>query len=230
MLNNELTTIGLIIFGAQIAIKLFDKFFSNKIRRIDQKDEIELKEHQKRIERNDELIDIIKEFLNNNQNAIKEQNEKMNELFKHLEGVILRNQYTGKFDFDLLTKSYISLTLSNIEDELRGMIERNHITPNTLDITIKKLTNIIEKHINESSITLSNINHNKDIVIKISEIVINEKESMLELYSEVFRDYADSNKEKFEKKDDAVKSISETTKFFKNGLIIKLQKIIEIEY
>lgn len=226
-MENQLTAIALIFFGVQIAIKLFEKFFTNKINRIDQKDEIELKEHQKRLEHSDELINLMKEFLNSNQAMMKEHSEKSEELFKHLEKIILKNQYTGKFDFNLLTKSYISLTLSNIEDELRGMIERNHITHNTLDLTLKKLKNIIEKYINESSITLSNINHSKDKVEKIAELLIHEKEQMIDLYTEVFREYANSTKEKFEKKDDSVRSISETTKYFKNSLIIKLQKIIE---
>lgn len=224
-MNSKIVEAG--ITGALVltTVGFLKSYFKNKIDTAKQSDIIRTDEEKIKLNQNKELFDLFKQSYSNQEDKISKMELDILEMKK----MIADNSYMGTDDYNLFIKTYLSLMFHNIENELRLIVERNHINENTLELTNKKIVNFIERLANESITAIDKIHFYKNVITKTSALINNQKQYIISVYSEPIKEYAYSEKEAIAKRDEALKNISEITKYLSNKLIASFQDMIKIE-
>lgn len=226
-MSEELTAFSLIICGLAglgvVLKKAFDSFLFNKVKHSQELDSVRILEEKNKLKERDETLEFFRTYLDKKD----KEYESLKEILDNLLKVVQENQFTDKKDFQTMIYNKIELLLLKFEDSMSSIIERNHITKEKIDITYKKVSNLIERDLNELRIHIFDIHYHNTIKIQVIDSISSKKECMIELYKEVITDYADSALEKSEKKDIAFKTLKESTSFLYNSITTSVQKILD---
>lgn len=206
-------------------VHFLKNYFTNKINSAKQSDDIKTDGEKVKLNQNKELFDLFKQSYRKQEDKISKLEVELIEMKK----MIADNSYMGSDDYRLFIKTYLSLMFHNIENELRLIVERNNINETTLDLTNKKIINFIERLTNDSLTSIDKIHFYRNVITKTTILISGQKEYIISVYSEPFKEYAISTKDSVSKKDEALKNISEITKYLSNKLIANFQDIMKTE-
>lgn len=206
-----------------VIVRIASKYFQNKVAFANQTDTIRATEEETKLKQNQEMFQLLT-------NGYKEQNEKIKNVkddIDELKEMIVNNNYMSTGNFKLFLKTHVSLVLFNIESELRLIVERNNINPQTLELTHKKIINFIERTLNECNTTIADLYFYKNVIKEISDMIMDNKQYIIDAYSVPISEYAKSNNDAMSKRDEALRNINEITKYLSNKLVSKIQDIMK---
>lgn len=217
---------GMVISGCVslgvVLKKAFDKFINNKVKHSQELDSIRILEEKSKLRERDETLEFFKTYLAKKDNEY----DSIKELLGNLLKVVQENQFTDKKDFQTMIFNKIELLLLKFEDSMSSIVERNHITKEKIDITYKKVLNLVDRDLAELRIHISDIHYHNPVKIQVIDLINSKRDCMIGLYKEVITDYADSVLDRSEKKDIAYKTLKECTNFLYNSLTTSVQKIL----
>lgn len=225
--SEETSVFGLVVLacvGIGPVLKLvIQHFLTNKVKHSQELDSVRILEEKSKLRERDETLDFFKTYLEKKDKEYEHLRDQMSNLLRAVQD----NQFTDKKDFQTMIFNKLELLLLKFEDSMSSIIERNHITKEKIDITYKKLSNIVDRDLNELRISISDIHYHNAVKVQVTNVIVSKRECMIELYKEVITDYAESSLDKAERKDLAFKSLKECTSYLQNTITALIQKTLD---
>ncbi|AVQ21346.1 hypothetical protein [Fusobacterium necrophorum] len=162
------------------------------------------------------LINQLREF----QSSMLNYKADLSELKK----LILNKTNMSVNDFEILCNSQNNMMLLQIQILFFQIIEQNHINKNNLEITLKKVQNIVDSVINKSIYNLNRLSYDDESIKLACKVQEEQKQTILESMEQILNTYVTSDS-KF-KDLDAKRSIEELMKFVGNVLTTEIYKVI----
>lgn len=162
------------------------------------------------------LINQLREF----QSSMLNYKADLSELKK----LILNKTNMSVNDFEILCNSQNNMMLLQIQILFFQIIEQNHINKNNLEITLKKVQNIVDSVINKSTYNLNRLSYDDESIKLACKVQEEQKQTILESMEQILNTYVTSDS-KF-KDLDAKRSIEELMKFVGNVLTTEIYKVI----
>lgn len=162
------------------------------------------------------LINQLREF----QSSMLNYKADLSELKK----LILNKTNMSVNDFEILCNSQNNMMLLQIQILFFQIIEQNHINKNNLEITLKKVQNIVDSVINKSIYNLNRLSYDDESIKLACKVQEEQKQTILENMEQILNTYVTSDS-KF-KDLDAKRSIEELMKFVGNVLTTEIYKVI----
>ena len=162
------------------------------------------------------LINQLREF----QSSMLNYKADLSELKK----LILNKTNMSVNDFEILCNSQNNMMLLQIQILFFQIIEQNHINKNNLEITLKKVQNIVDSVINKSIYNLNRLSYDDESIKLACKVQEEQKQTILESMEQILNTYVTSDS-KF-KDLDAKRSIEELMKFVGNILTTEIYKVI----
>ncbi|EHO19792.1 hypothetical protein HMPREF9466_01723 [Fusobacterium necrophorum subsp. funduliforme 1_1_36S] len=162
------------------------------------------------------MINQLREF----QSSMLNYKADLSELKK----LILNKTNMSVNDFEILCNSQNNMMLLQIQILFFQIIEQNHINKNNLEITLKKVQNIVDSVINKSIYNLNRLSYDDESIKLACKVQEEQKQTILESMEQILNTYVTSDS-KF-KDLDAKRSIEELMKFVGNVLTTEIYKVI----
>lgn len=225
MNREDMTLWGIVVAGCigigPVLKKVAEHFLSNKVKHTQELDSIRVLEEKNKLKERDETLDFLKTYLEKKDKEF----DTLKEILSEIKGIVQENQFTDKKDFQNFLFDKIELLFLKFESNMFAIIDRNHITSARIDITYRKVVNLVERELNEIYMQITEIHYHSSVQKQVNDAIISQKECIVDLYKEVITDYAESELEKNEKKDSAIKQLKECTNYLTNKLTTQIQKI-----
>ena len=194
---------------------------SNKVKHTQELDSIRVLEEKNKLEERDRTFEFFKTYLEKKDNEF----ETLKEILNEIKSIAKENQFTDKRDFQTLVITHIELLFLRLENSMGNIIERNHISESTIETSYKKVTNLIERDINNLTMEINEIHYYSHVKKQVNDLIIYKKEDVINLLKEVITDYVESKAEKYEKKDIALKQLREAINYLNNSFATAAQKV-----
>ena len=157
-----------------------------------------------------------------------EQSVKLNESYRHeiteIKKLILNQSNMNVSDFSTFMKTTYSNITMQLEKEMTKIIEINHITVDTLDITNSKVDNTVNNIINTSAYSLQFLNYDSETLNTLINFYSKEKPTIQQLFKDIVSDYANSSSDY--RKADAIRRVEESVKYIYNSFISNLYDVM----
>lgn len=213
MTAQEIIENGILTVIASAVITLLIAFFKDKIKNNNTHEENYNNQFN-------EFLKVAKTQL--------EQSVKLNESYRHeiteIKKLILNQSNMNVSDFSTFMKTTYSNITMQLEKEMTKIIEINHITVDTLDITNSKVDNTVNNIINTSAYSLQFLNYDSETLNTLISFYSKEKPTIQQLFKDIASDYANSNSDY--KKADAIRRIEESVKYIYNSFISNLYDVM----
>ena len=171
---------------------------------------------------NGEIFKILKnQFEQMNEINNKNFNYEINEIKR----LILNSSNMNTNDFEIFMQYVCNNIILNLEKEMNSIIDRNHIDNNTIDLTIKKVDNLIEKLINNQIYKIQSLNFDNAKLKQIANFNTHEKELIKSMMEEIINNYVQNDSEY--KKEEAKRQIEENVKYIYNSFECQLYSILD---
>ena len=201
MTPQEINENGILTIIASVVITLLVSYFKNKIK-------------------NNNTHEVAKTQL--------EQSVKLNESYRHeiteIKKLILNQSNMNVSDFSTFMKTTYSNITMQLEKEMTKIIEINHITVDTLDITNSKVDNTVNNIINTSAYSLQFLNYDSETLNTLINFYSKEKPTIQQLFKDIVSDYANSSSDY--RKADAIRRVEESVKYIYNSFISNLYDVM----
>lgn len=213
MTAQEIIENGILTVIASAVITLLIAFFKDKIKNNNTHEENYNNQFN-------EFLKVAKTQL--------EQSVKLNESYRHeiteIKKLILNQSNMNVSDFSTFMKTTYSNVTMQLEKEMTKIIEINHITVDTLDITNSKVDNTVNNIINTSAYSLQFLNYDSETLNVLIKFYSEEKPVIQQLFKDIVADYASSNSDY--RKTDAIRRIEESVKYIYNSFISNLYDVM----
>lgn len=213
MTPQEINENGILTIIASVVITLLVSYFKNKIKNDNTHEENYNNQFN-------EFLKVAKTQL--------EQSVKLNESYRHeiteIKKLILNNSNMNVSDFSTFMKTTYSNITMQLEKEMTKIIEINHITIDTLDITNSKVDNTVNNIINTSAYSLQFLNYDSEILNTLITFYSKEKPTIQQLFKDIVSDYANSSSDY--RKADAIRRVEESVKYIYNSFISNLYDVM----
>lgn len=213
MTAQEIIENGILTVIASVVITLLIAFFKDKIKNNNTHEENYNNQFN-------EFLKVAKTQL--------EQSVKLNESYRHeiteIKKLILNQSNMNVSDFSTFMKTTYSNVTMQLEKEMTKIIEINHITVDTLDITNSKVDNTVNNIINTSAYSLQFLNYDSETLNILIKFYSEEKPVIQQLFKDIVADYASSNSDY--RKTDAIRRIEESVKYIYNSFISNLYDVM----
>lgn len=213
MTPQEITENGILTIIASVIISLLVPYFRNKLKNDNTHEENYNSQFN-------EFLKVAKTQL--------EQSVKLNESYRHeiteIKKLILNQSNMNVSDFSTFMKTTYSNITMQLEKEMTKIIEINHITVDTLDITNSKVDNTVNNIINTSSYSLQFLNYDSETLNTLISFYSKEKPTIQQLFKDIVADYANSSSDY--RKTDAIRRIEESVKYIYNSFISNLYDVM----
>lgn len=213
MTPQEITENGILTIIASVIISLLVPYFRNKLKNDNTHEENYNSQFN-------EFLKVAKTQL--------EQSVKLNESYRHeiteIKKLILNQSNMNVSDFSTFMKTTYSNVTMQLEKEMTKIIEINHITIDTLDITNSKVDNTVNNIINTSSYSLQFLNYDSETLNTLISFYSKEKPTIQQLFKDIVADYANSSSDY--RKTDAIRRIEESVKYIYNSFISNLYDVM----
>lgn len=213
MTPQEINENGILTIIASVVITLLVSYFKNKIKNNNTHEENYNNQFN-------EFLKVAKTQL--------EQSVKLNESYRHeiteIKKLILNQSNMNVSDFSTFMKTTYSNITMQLEKEMTKIIEINHITVDTLDITNSKVDNTVNNIINTSSYSLQFLNYDSETLNTLINFYSKEKPTIQQLFKDIVSDYANSSSDY--RKADAIRRVEESVKYIYNSFISNLYDVM----
>lgn len=213
MTAQEIIENGILTVIASAVITLLIAFFKDKIKNNNTHEENYNNQFN-------EFLKVAKTQL--------EQSVKLNESYRHeiteIKKLILNQSNMNVSDFSTFMKTTYSNVTMQLEKEMTKIIEINHITVDTLDITNSKVDNTVNNIINTSAYSLQFLNYDSETLNILIKFYSEEKPTIQQLFKDIVSDYANSHSDY--RKTDAIRRIEESVKYIYNSFISNLYDVM----
>lgn len=206
MLIQLISQHGVLLIICAWSLHFFFNFFERKTK----------KDEKTREDFDSILINQLREF----QRSMLNYKADLSELKK----LILNKTNMSVNDFEILCNSQNNMMLLQIQILFFQIIEQNHINKNNLEITLKKVQNIVDSVINRSIYNLNRLSYDDESIKLACKVQEEQKQTILESMEQILNTYVTSDS-KF-KELDAKRSIEELMKFVGNVLTTEIYKVI----
>lgn len=203
-----ITNYGVLVIIGAWALKYTFSFFERKT----------LKDEKTRDEFDSILVNQLKEF----QHSILNYKNDLQELKK----LILNQTNMSVNDFEIFCTSQNNMMLLQMQTFFFQIIEQNHISEKNLEITLKKVQNIIESVINKSIYNLQRLSFDKNSIEAVCKVQEEQKQALQEHMEQLFTAYIANNSST--KEIDTKRSVEELLKYISNILTTETYKIISL--
>lgn len=191
------------------------------------------------------VVEFVKKLLGN----INKKDERINDIFTGQLQVLMENSTDYKKELTDLKKLILNNTNMSTSDfqtylatlnrmihyrimfEVGDIIDKNHIGTNTLELTLKKIKNIIDKIFSTSVYDVMSLSYDKAILDEVKEMLKDEQIEIQTKLEELFTSYA-QKKDESQTDDDfeiallTKKSIKELLSFMLNDLTSRTYSIL----
>lgn len=191
------------------------------------------------------VVEFIKKLLTN----INKKDERINDIFTGQLQVLMENSTDYKKELTEVKKLILNNTNMSTTDfqtyiatlnrmihyrlmfEVGDILDKNHIGTDTLELTIRKIKNIMDKIFSTSIYDILSLNYDKSILDLMTEMIKEEQIEIQTKLEEVFTKYA-SKKDESNTDDDreltliTKKSIKELLSFMLNDLTSRTYSIL----
>jgi mannitol-specific phosphotransferase system IIBC component len=209
----EINENGILTIIASVVITLLVSYFKNKIKNDNTHEENYNNQFN-------EFLKVAKTQL--------EQSVKLNESYRHeiteIKKLILNQSNMNVSDFSTFMKTTYSNITMQLEKEMTKIIEINHITVDTLDITNSKVDNTVNNIINTSAYSLQFLNYDSETLNTLITFYSKEKPTIQQLFKDIVSDYANSSSDY--RKADAIRRVEESVKYIYNSFISNLYDVM----
>lgn|GEM_PF-6282756 len=213
MTPQEINENGILTIIASVVITLLVSYFKNKIKNDNTHEENYNNQFN-------EFLKVAKTQL--------EQSVKLNESYRHeiteIKKLILNQSNMNVSDFSTFMKTTYSNITMQLEKEMTKIIEINHITVDTLDITNSKVDNTVNNIINTSAYSLQFLNYDSETLNTLITFYSKEKPTIQQLFKDIVSDYANSSSDY--RKADAIRRVEESVKYIYNSFISNLYDVM----
>ena len=213
MTPQEINENGILTIIASVVITLLVSYFKNKIKNNNTHEENYNNQFN-------EFLKVAKTQL--------EQSVKLNESYRHeiteIKKLILNQSNMNVSDFSTFMKTTYSNITMQLEQEMTRIIEINHITVDTLDITNSKVDNTVNNIINTSAYSLQFLNYDSETLNTLISFYSKEKPTIQQLFKDIVSDYANSSSDY--RKADAIRRVEESVKYIYNSFISNLYDVM----
>lgn len=213
MTPQEINENGILTIIASVVITLLVSYFKNKIKNNNTHEENYNNQFN-------EFLKVAKTQL--------EQSVKLNESYRHeiteIKKLILNQSNMNVSDFSTFMKTTYSNITMQLEKEMTKIIEINHITVDTLDITNSKVDNTVNNIINTSAYSLQFLNYDSETLNTLINFYSKEKPTIQQLFKDIVSDYANSSSDY--RKTDAIRRVEESVKYIYNSFISNLYDVM----
>ena len=213
MTPQEINENGILTIIASVVITLLVSYFKNKIKNDNTHEENYNNQFN-------EFLKVAKTQL--------EQSVKLNESYRHeiteIKKLILNQSNMNVSDFSTFMKTTYSNITMQLEKEMTKIIEINHITVDTLDITNSKVDNTVNNIINTSAYSLQFLNYDSETLNTLINFYSKEKPTIQQLFKDIVSDYANSSSDY--RKTDAIRRVEESVKYIYNSFISNLYDVM----
>lgn len=213
MTPQEINENGILTIIASVVITLLVSYFKNKIKNNNTHEENYNNQFN-------EFLKVAKTQL--------EQSVKLNESYRHeiteIKKLILNQSNMNVSDFSTFMKTTYSNITMQLEKEMTKIIEINHITVDTLDITNSKVDNTVNNIINTSAYSLQFLNYDSETLNTLISFYSKEKPTIQQLFKDIVSDYANSSSDY--RKADAIRRVEESVKYIYNSFISNLYDVM----
>lgn len=203
-----ITNYGVLVIIGAWALKYAFSFFERKT----------LKDEKTRDEFDSILVNQLKEF----QHSILNYKNDLQELKK----LILNQTNMSVNDFEIFCTSQNNMMLLQMQTFFFQIIEQNHISEKNLEITLKKVQNIIESVINKSIYNLQRLSFDKNSIEAVCKVQEEQKQALQEHMEQLFTAYIANDSPT--KEIDTKRSVEELLKYISNILTTETYKIISL--
>ena len=191
------------------------------------------------------VVEFVKKLLGN----INKKDERINDIFTGQLQVLMENSTDYKKELTDLKKLILNNTNMSTSDfqtylatlnrmihyrimfEVGDIIDKNHIGTNTLELTLKKIKNIIDKIFSTSVYDVMSLSYDKAILDEVKEMLKDEQIEIQTKLEELFTSYAQKKDETQTDDDSEIalltkKSIKELLSFMLNDLTSRTYSIL----
>ena len=191
------------------------------------------------------VVEFVKKLLGN----INKKDERINDIFTGQLQVLMENSTVYKKELTDLKKLILNNTNMSTSDfqtylatlnrmihyrimfEVGDIIDKNHIGTNTLELTLKKIKNIIDKIFSTSVYDVMSLSYDKAILDEVKEMLKDEQIEIQTKLEELFTSYAQKKDETQTDDDSEIalltkKSIKELLSFMLNDLTSRTYSIL----
>ena len=191
------------------------------------------------------VVEFVKKLLGN----INKKDERINDIFTGQLQVLMENSTDYKKELTDLKKLILNNTNMSTSDfqtylatlnrmihyrimfEVVDIIDKNHIGTNTLELTLKKIKNIIDKIFSTSVYDVMSLSYDKAILDEVKEMLKDEQIEIQTKLEELFTSYAQKKDESQTDDDSEIalltkKSIKELLSFMLNDLTSRTYSIL----
>jgi hypothetical protein len=191
------------------------------------------------------VVEFVKKLLGN----INKKDERINDIFTGQLQVLMENSTDYKKELTDLKKLILNNTNMSTSDfqtylatlnrmihyrimfEVGDIIDKNHIGTNTLELTLKKIKNIIDKIFSTSVYDVMSLSYDKAILDEVKEMLKDEQIEIQTKLEELFTSYAQKKDESQTDDDSEIalltkKSIKELLSFMLNDLTSRTYSIL----
>ena len=191
------------------------------------------------------VVEFVKKLLGN----INKKDERINDIFTGQLQVLMENSTDYKKELTDLNKLILNNTNMSTSDfqtylatlnrmihyrimfEVGDIIDKNHIGTNTLELTLKKIKNIIDKIFSTSVYDVMSLSYDKAILDEVKEMLKDEQIEIQTKLEELFTSYAQKKDESQTDDDSEIalltkKSIKELLSFMLNDLTSRTYSIL----
>lgn len=213
MTPQEITENGILTIIASVIISLLVPYFRNKLKNDNNHEENYNNQFN-------EFLKVAKTQL--------EQSVKLNDSYRQeiteIKKLILNQSNMNVSDFSTFMKTTYSNITMQLEKEMTKIIEINHITLATLDITNSKVDNTVNNIINTSAYSLQFLNYDSETLNTLINFYSKEKPTIQQLFKDIVSDYANSSSDY--RKADAIRRVEESVKYIYNSFISNLYDVM----
>ena len=191
------------------------------------------------------VVEFVKKLLGN----INKKDERINDIFTGQLQVLMENSTDYKKELTDLNKLILNNTNMSTSDfqtylatlnrmihyrimfEVGDIIDKNHIGTNTLELTLKKIKNIIDKIFSTSVYDVMSLSYDNAILDEVKEMLKDEQIEIQTKLEELFTSYAQKKDESQTDDDSEIalltkKSIKELLSFMLNDLTSRTYSIL----
>lgn len=191
------------------------------------------------------VVEFVKKLLGN----INKKDERINDIFTGQLQVLMENSTDYKKELTDLKKLILNNTNMSTSDfqtylatlnrmihyrvifEVGDIVDKNHIGTNTLELTLKKIKNIIDKIFSTSVYDVMSLSYDKAILDEVKEMLKDEQIEIQTKLEELFTSYAQKKDESQTDDDSEIalltkKSIKELLSFMLNDLTSRTYSIL----
>ena len=185
------------------------------------------------------VVEFVKKLLGN----INKKDERINDIFTGQLQVLMENSTDYKkeltvnntnmstSDFQTYLATLNRMIHYRIMFEVGDIIDKNHIGTNTLELTLKKIKNIIDKIFSTSVYDVMSLSYDKAILDEVKEMLKDEQIEIQTKLEELFTSYAQKKDESQTDDDSEIalltkKSIKELLSFMLNDLTSRTYSIL----